>query len=303
MKRVIITGANGFLGSTFIHKLVEKQICVVAIARTFTNEKVPDSVYIQRIETTYDSMESLYDVIPKEEYDAFYHFAWQGVNGLDKMDPIVQLKNVEMTINCASVAKRLGCKKYLCAGTIAEQAMKSIEHLKNASGGMMYGVVKHCTRLVLETYCKNLGLDFVWMQFSNIYGPCNKTGNLVSYTLDELARGREPTFGPADQPYDFIFVEDLIEAVFRLGEKRTNNNFYFIGSGEPKLLKEYLFDIGRIMGKTDLIKIGVRPDDGIKYTLDMFDTVPLKKDIGEYVSKSFTEGITYTLENYKRELL
>ena len=49
------------------------------------------------------------------------------------------------------------------------------------------------------------------MQFSNIYGVGNKTGNLVSYTLGELMAGKEATFGPALQPYDFIYVDDLIE--------------------------------------------------------------------------------------------
>ena len=57
------------------------------------------------------------------------------------------------------------------------------------------------------------------MQFSNIYGVGNKTGNLVSYTLGELMAGKEAAFGPALQPYDFIYVDDLIEAVYRLGFK------------------------------------------------------------------------------------
>ena len=162
----------------------------------------------------------------------------------------------------------------------------------------MYGVAKHCTHLMLETYCKNIGLEFVWMQFSNIYGPANKTGNLVSYTIGELEKGNEASFGPALQPYDFILVDDLIEAVLRLGENKTSKNSYFIGSGEPRQLKDYLLEIGQLCGKEELIKIGLRPDDGIKYTLDMFNTAPLKDDIGEYITKNFTDGIKYTLENY-----
>ena len=55
---------------------------------------------------------------------------------------------------------------------------------------MMYGVAKHACRLIVEDYCKNIGLPFVWMQFSNIYGIGNKTGNLVSYTLSELMAGK-----------------------------------------------------------------------------------------------------------------
>jgi nucleoside-diphosphate-sugar epimerase len=83
-----------------------------------------------------------------------------------------------------------------------------------------------------------------------------------------------------------------------LGEKKVSKNYYFIGSGEPRLLKDYLLEIGKAYGRPDLIKIGVRPDDGILYTFDMFDISSLENDIGDYVSKSFTEGIRYTIENY-----
>lgn len=298
MKNVIVTGANGFIGSSLIKKLIEKKVNVIALDISFKNSKLPKSDYIKVIEISLDNVDIVMQMIPNEEYDVMYHLAWAGVNGPSKADPVIQLKNAEMAMNCATVAKRLGVKKLLCAGTIAERATESLSNLNTTSGGMMYGVAKHCTHLMLETYCKNIGLEFVWMQFSNIYGPANKTGNLVSYTIGELEKGNEASFGPALQPYDFILVDDLIEAVLRLGENKTNKNSYFIGSGDPRQLKDYLLEIGQLCGKEELIKIGLRPDDGIKYTLDMFNTEPLNEDIGEYITKNFTDGIKYTLENY-----
>lgn len=298
MKNVIVTGANGFIGSSLIKKLIEKKVNVIALDISFQHSKLPVSNFIQEIEISLDDVEKMKEAIPYAEYDVMYHLAWAGVNGPSKADPVIQLKNAEMAMNCASVAKRLGVKKLLCAGTIAERATESLSNLNTTSGGMMYGIAKHCTHLMLEAYCKNIGLEFVWMQFSNIYGPANKTGNLVSYTISELEKGNEASFGPALQPYDFIYVEDLIEAVLRLGERETKRNSYFIGSGKPRQLKDYLLEIGQLYGKEELIRIGSRPDDGIKYTLDMFDTTPLKEDIGEYITKNFTEGIKYTLENY-----
>ena len=160
---------------------------------------------------------------------------------------------------------------------------------------MMYGVAKHCTHLMLENFSKNIGQPFVWMQLSNIYGPGNKTGNLVSYTLGELFAGKSPVFGPANQPYDFVSVADTIEAIKRLGEKKTPRNAYYIGSGHPRLLKEFLLAIGGAMGCPDRIHIGERPDDGIKYTMDMFDASITKNDIGEYITKSFEDGINETI--------
>lgn len=298
MRRVIVTGANGFIGSSLIKKFIKNNVEVVALDISFANSKLPKNDLIKQIKVGLDDAKKLEEVIPSNEYDAFYHFAWAGVNGSSKADPVVQLKNAEITMNCANVANKIKCKKFLCAGTIAERATESLSNLDKTSGGMMYGVAKHATHLMLETYCKNIGLDFVWMQFSNIYGPENKTGNLVSYTIGELNKGNEATFGPALQPYDFIYIDDLIEAVMRLGEKKTNKNCYFIGSGEPRILKDYLLEIGKQYGKEELVKIGLRPDDGIKYSINMFDITDLKKDIGRYISKNFTQGIEYTLKNY-----
>ena len=160
----------------------------------------------------------------------------------------------------------------------------------------MYGVAKHTCRLILEDYCKNIGQQFVWMQFSNIYGVGNKTGNLVSYTLGELMAGKEATFGPALQPYDFIYVDDLIEAVYRLGANDTKKAFYYIGSGSPRILKEYLLRIGELAGSADKVGIGIRPDDGIKYSMDMFCNKDLVEAVGEYVSTDFDSGINKTID-------
>lgn len=298
MEKVIITGANGFIGSSLIKKLLEMNVQVLAIDISFNVSKLPESNLVTRIEMSLDDEAQMLADLPIDRYDAFYHFAWSGVNGENKADPTVQLDNVKMAVRCAAVAQKVGCAKFLCAGTVAEQAINSLDHLDKTSGGMMYGVAKHCTHLMLETYCKNIGMPFVWMQFSNIYGSGNKTGNLVSYSLTQLATGQEATFGPAQQPYDFIFLDDLIEAIYCIGEKENRQNSYYIGSGEPRRLKDYLLEIGKAYGREDLIKIGARPDDGIVYTMDMFDNSALVSDIGEYVTKSFSEGIKYTIENY-----
>lgn len=296
MKKVVITGANGFIGSSLLKRMLKDQVEVYAIDINFTVCRLPDSPLVHCIETGLDDNDKLIELLALAKgCDAFYHLAWRGVNGPDKAAPAIQLENAKIATTCAAVAKAIECKKFLCAGTVAEQSVHSLQNLKATSGSMMYGVAKHCTHLMLETYCKNIGQPFVWMQFSNIYGVGNKTGNLVSYTLGELMAGKEPSFGPAEQPYDFIYVDDLIEAVYRLGTNETSNNCYFIGSGEPRILKEYLLEIGEHCGRRDAVKIGLRPDDGIRYDFGMFDTKELREDIGEYISTRFTEGIKKTI--------
>ena len=268
---------------------------VVAIDVSFSPSHLPESDLITKVETYIVNPDDLAAKIPEREYDAFYHFAWAGVNGAVKANPIAQIKNIEMAVICMTVCRQIECKKFLCAGTIAEQSVNSLPSLEKTSGGMMYGVAKHCTHLMLENYSKNIGQPFVWMQLSNIYGPGNLTGNLVSYTLCELFAGNNPCFGPANQPYDFVCVDDTIEAIKRLGERNIKKNVYYIGSGEPRLLKDFLKAIGDALGCPERIEIGKRPDDGIRYSMEMFDTKSIKVEIGEYITKSFEEGIEETI--------
>ena len=296
--KAIVTGANGFVGSNLIRKLIDNNVEVLAIDVSFANSKLSSNSLISKKEIAIEDIQSLVESIKYGDYDVLYHFAWRGVNGPDKSNILIQLKNVENTLICADFAKKIGTKKFLCAGTIAERNVESLNNIDYAGPGMFYGSAKHTAHLLLETYCKNIGLNFVWLQFSNIYGPNNKTGNLISYTLNQLQKGDAASFGPATQPYDFIFINDLIEAVYRVGIMETKHNFYFVGSGSPMILSSYLNKIGTAFGRPDLIKIGERPDDGIRYSYEMLKNSELIDDIGNYISGSFDELIKYTIENY-----
>lgn len=297
MYKIIITGAGGFIGSSFIKRIINEDVHVWAIDRHFEKDVLPRSNKITELKEDTDKDE-LKELLNNIGFDAFYNFAWQGVNGSDKAEYDVQINNIMLTLQYAELAHTLGCKKYLCAGTIAERAVDSLFELESTTGGMMYSAAKTCAHTMLETYCKTVGLEFVWMQFANIYGPKNKTGNLVSYTITQLKKNKPASFGPALQPYDFLYIDDLIEAIYRLGRTEANDNFYYIGSGEPRILEEYLKTVGEIFGLPDLIHIGERPDDGIKYNFDMLDSSATISAIGNYVSDSFENHIKYTIEYF-----
>ena len=294
MKSVIITGANGFLGSALVNRFFNEGYQIFALVKD-RNEDV--SSIVGKSEIIYSELcdPALEGKLQAARGAVFYHFAWQGVNGADKADIYVQQNNITMALRCADLAKKLECTKFLCAGTVAENAVKSLPRLQNVTGGMFYGVAKHCAHILLEAYCKNIGLDFIWMQFSNIYGPHNKTGNLINYTVSCVKRGEPALFGPANQPYDFIYIDDLIEAVYRLVVVHTSRHCYFIGSGEPRALKEYLLETGSLMNRADLIRTGVRLDDGIQYNFDMFDISSLVSEVGNYVKTTFRHGILATI--------
>ena len=68
-------------------------------------------------------------------------------------------------------------------------------------------------------------------------------------------------------------------------------------------MKDYLIRIGELAGYVDKIGIGIREDDGVKYTMDMFDNSNLVNTIGEYVSTDFDKGINKTINWLKNSLI
>lgn len=294
---VIISGANGFIGSLLVDKFFKEGHRIFSLVKGESNlESIEDKSEIINFDISHSN--PLFNPLKSVHGDIFYHFAWQGVNGNDKSDIKIQLMNISLAQRAIDIAKEIGCAKFLCAGSIAERGLESLDDMIAIPSGMIYATAKQALRIIMDTYCRQIDMNHIWMQFSNVYGPTNKTGNIIGYTLAQILNEKEARFGSAMQPYDLLYIDDLIEAAYRLGINKTSRHFYFVGSGKPRILKEYLEIIGKITQKREFIKIGAREDDGIKYSMDMFSINELVSDIGNYVSGDFEFTMRKTIERY-----
>lgn len=304
MKKVIVTGANGFVGYWLIRELCKNNVKVTAIIKD-ANENISMLSNFMGVDIVYCELAdlvSLTTTITDRNYDAFYHLAWISAGGAGRADYAIQLQNVKYACDAVGVAKVLGCKKILFAGTVTEKIAENILNLSGKAVNNVYGICKHATHCLIDVESKKQEIDYVWMQFSNLYGPYSINGNIVGYTIKELLQGNEATFGPADQKYDLLYIEDLVLAAYLLGEKETKRNAYYIGSGELRILSDYLRKIGQICGKPAMVKIGVRLDDGTRYDEKWFDITPLQQDTGYVPRVSFDEGVKQTIEWMKTTL-
>ena len=110
MKRAIVTGANGFVGSNVCKKLCENGVEVTAVIKD-ENENIDNIKSLSKLSVVFcdlDSIESLTEKISGADYDVFYHFAWVGSAGPLRCDEEIQLKNALWTAKALRTACKLG---------------------------------------------------------------------------------------------------------------------------------------------------------------------------------------------------
>ena len=297
-KVYLVTGANGFVGSRLVEKIAENGDCyVIAIVRNLQT-KITEKRNIEYIVCEMEQYRELHNYIGNRCIDFFIHLAWDGSAGEKRSDFQIQMKNVQCSLNAYEEAKKIGCRRFLCAGTISENIVGQVSKIKNISQNLIYAQAKKTLREFLTILSKNSNVEMVWMQFSNIYGANNTSGNLIAYTMDKLLNNEEPEYGSASEPYNFIYIDDLVDAIVALTGIQNSDSHYFIGGNEILQLKTYLYMISEIMGMNQTIGIGKRADDGIEYKESWFDISKLKKDTGFQPRYSFESGIKEILKGW-----
>ena len=267
MTNAIVAGAKGFIGKRLVAELENDGCNVLALD----------------IE---DKIEAV-----NGEWDVFFNLAWVGKGGALRADYNVQMSNVKLALDFYREAQRLNCRRYVCMGTIGEKMARLPECAHIKSQNLIYAISKNYLHDILNTM-ESADCKVVWTTLGNIYGGKDAGGTIVDYCLRSILKGEEATFGPAEQPYDFIHVDDAVRAIALVGlSPNLTGNAYYVGNGTPRPLKTYLQDIGRIAGRESLIGIGKRPDDGTRYKAEWFDITPLKNETGFSPIVRFEDGV------------
>lgn len=274
MKRAIVTGAKGFIGKKLVDELRRNGSEVAAIDLG-------------------DDIGAL-----SGRWDVLFNLAWVGKGGPLRADYDVQMGNVKLGLDFYKHACRLGCNRYVCMGTIGEKMARLPECSHIKSQNLIYAISKNYLHDVLNTISTD-ECKVIWATLGNIYGSKDAGGNIVDYCLRCILNGEVAKFGPAEQPYDFIYVDDAVRAIALIGTSpNVDSDSFYVGNGLVKPLKEYLMEIGRIAGREDLIGIGMRPDDGTRYKAEWFDKSKLTLETGFTAKTNFSEGVRTNLDSF-----
>ena len=121
MIKVIITGATGAVGMALIQELVLHGVEVTVVCHKESKRKKQFSLFpeLKVIDCDLNELKSITDMCPND-YDTFYHFAWDGTFGNTRNNVEGQIQNIQYTIDAVELAHSLGCRRFIGAGSQAE---------------------------------------------------------------------------------------------------------------------------------------------------------------------------------------
>ena len=304
MKKAIVTGANGFVGGAVTRELIENGYQVTALDQAGCLDAIPQGSACEAVACDLSAMGNLETQVPAGEYEAMYHFAWAGSAGPLRADTRVQLQNAQWTVESLRAAKALGCKRFVCAGSIVErETIAAVFTQGNKPGpAYVYGTGKLAAHALCMSVAAEIGIELVWPLITNAYGVGERSPRLVNTTLRKCLRGEEPQFTSGTQNYDFVYITDVARAFRLIGERGKPFYEYVVGSSAARPLREFLLEMRRAVAPELPFHFGSVPFTGVNLPLSQFDCGETEADTGFRAQIGFGEGCKRTADWWKTAL-
>lgn len=301
MKSAIVTGANGFIGTALVRELLQYGYTVTAVDREGCTNNIPKVPEVTVVTCELAKINELLDLIPASGYDAFFHLAWTGSAGPERGDTFLQLQNAQWAVDTLKTAKKLKCERFLCTGSIMERETIAATFTQgNRPGpGYIYGSGKLAAHLMCMSTATQIGIDLIWPEITNAYGPGEQSPRLVNTTIRKCLRGESPQFTSGKQNYDFVYIDDVARALRLIGERGKPFHHYLIGSSTARPLRDFLLEMQSAIAPELPFCFGDIPFTGIDLPKKEFDCSETEADTGFRAEISFAEGCRRTYEWWK----
>lgn len=298
MNNVIITGADGFVGSYTVDKFLKEGKTVLALDVAPVPHRLESHPNLSYMQCDITNTEAMLRAIKHGFYDTFIHFAWAGSAGEARIDYKLQIQNALNTVECMKVAKQIGCSRFVCAGSIMEYEVEAAIHSQGSKPGMgyIYGMGKHIAHSMCKSIAANIGIDLLWPMITNAYGVGELSPRFINTTLRKIINGEPLKFTAATQNYDFVYVSDVAKAFYLVADKGKPFCEYMIGSGDAKPLKQFILEMVASCGPDSIPLFGDIPFTGTNMPLTTFSIDAIKNDCGFRPDISFGDGTKKTMD-------
>jgi nucleoside-diphosphate-sugar epimerase len=296
MKKVIITGATGFIGGALAKRLLSEGVKVYGVGRNAERldemKSFGDFVPIVADFAQYDKLP---EMIADSDIDVFYHFAWQGVFGDAFRDYALQLSNAKYACDAVCRAMEIGCEKFVYAQTSNFYEIKSFinSDVFAPRYTCVYSASKTAAELIMKTLAFNNNIAYSSGAVCMSYGEGNRSQMLANVVIKKILNNEAPDLIEGNNLYDMIYISDIAAAFEAIGRHGRNQRTYYVGHRRLRPFGEWLTDLRDAINPAVKLNFGGYKDNqNIDYA--QVDLNALYNDTGFEAKTDFAESIRKT---------
>ena len=272
-KRLVVTGAAGFIGSNLTDSLLEQGAEVIGIDNLFNGrlENLEDAFKYPKFEFLKGDIRDLNFLLDVfKDIDIVYHeAAFTSVPQSVKMPENCNDVNVNGVINVLNAARRMKVDKLIYASSSSVYGDTPTLPKKEDMCRIPispYGVAKLACEAYMQVYHKVYGLKTTSLRYFNVFGPRQKDSTysgVIAIWLGNIIRNEDLTiFGDGTNSRDFTYIKDVIQANLLVAKNDVSGEIFNIGAGSPISLTELAKLILKITNKENLKIICTQPRPG-----------------------------------------
>ena len=312
--KILVTGADGFIGSHLCDVLLKENHEIIAISRNFKKltNSMPnfEKIHLNQVDVT--DFSNLSKIITTHEPEIIIHLAGETSHKQSFENPMYDVDvNAKSTLCILETIKKsdLNCR-FIFGSTfivVGKPETLPVNEATNCNPSTIYGV----NRLASENFCKvyhNVyDIDAISFRITNSFGPREQyltpTKNALNYLIYQAYNEKDVTIYNEGKFFrDVIFITDVISGIQTIMKKGKSGNLYWISSGK----KTWFYEIAEWLKEltNGKIKYVEPPSYTTKVDVGNFVVDNSKlKSLGWNLNTSVKDGIKQTLDYFKSNSL
>lgn len=300
-KRVIITGATGFVGANLAHRLLRDGHDVnLLVRKNYTPwriKSIRSEMHLHEVDL--GNIETLTTVVRRIQPDWIFHLAAYGSYPSQTDRHKMVQTNVVGTVNLVEACLKVGFEAFINTGSSSEYGFK--DHAPSEKEWLEpnshYAVTKASATLFCRYTAQFKNVHLVTLRLYSVYGPYEEPTRLIPTLILHGLRGELPSLVNPNVVHDFIYIDDVIEAYVLAASVsgQEPGAIYNVGTGVQTAMGEVVKTARQVLEIDVEPNWGSMPNRHWDIHVWVADNKKIREELGWYPKYNFEQGFRLML--------